>query len=472
MSVDDGTMPEAPMHFRQFYLGCLAHASYLIGSDGEAAVVDPQRDVEQYVSDAEAHGFRIRYVIETHLHADFVSGHRELATRTGAEIVFGARAEAEFPHRAVRDGDELRIGRVVLRAMETPGHTPESVCWLVIDEEVSPKPVKVLTGDSLFIGDVGRPDLAGARGFTPAEMAAMLYDSIHGKLLPLDDAVEVWPAHGAGSACGRNIGRERSSTIGEQRRRNYALRPMSRDEFVGMMTGELAPPPAYFMRSAEINRKGARALDEVPLNPLSAAEVWRKLEEGAIALDVRDAASFGSGHLPRAINIGLTGEFASWAGSLVSHDARIVIVSDGVPQAEEATMRLARVGLENVEGYLDGGLESWEREGLALELLPQLDVIELRAQLSESPDLQVVDVRRPGEYATGHVPGAVAVSLQEIATLRQRVDLDRPAAIICAGGYRSSIGASILKREGFTGELFNVIGGTAAWSGAGFELEQ
>lgn len=460
------------MHFRQFYLDCLAHASYLIGSGGDAVVVDPQRDVAQYVKDAEAHGFRIRYIIETHLHADFVSGHRELASRTGAEIVFGARAEAEFPHRAVRDGDELRVGNVVLRAMETPGHTPESICWLVIDEDDSTSPRKVLTGDTLFIGDVGRPDLSGARGYTPADMASMMYDSIHEKLLALDDATEVWPAHGAGSSCGRNIGRERSSTIGEQRRRNYALRPMAREEFVAMMTSELSPPPAHFVRSAEHNRVGAKALEEIPLRPLAATEVWTRLEEGAIALDVRDAASFGSGHVPRSINIGLGGEFASWAGSLLPHDTPLVIVSDGVPQAEEATMRLARVGLECLDGYLDGGLESWVREGLAIDLLPQIDVIDLRAQISESPELQVIDVRRPGEYAAGHVPGAIAVSLQEIATLRACVDPTRPAAVICAAGYRSAIGASILRREGFTGELFNVIGGTAAWAGAGFDLER
>ncbi|MCM2316056.1 MAG: rhodanese-like domain-containing protein, partial [Thermoanaerobaculia bacterium] len=303
------------------------------------------------------------------------------------------------------------------------------------------------------------------------EMASLMYDSIHGKLLALDDDVEVWPAHGAGSACGRSISRERSSTIGEQRRRNYALRPMPREEFVGMMTGELAPPPMYFPRDAEINRRGARPLDEIELHALRATEVWALLEEGAIALDVRDAASFGSGHVPRSINIGLGGEFASWAGSLIPHEARIVLVSDGVPQAEEAIVRLARVGLESVEGYLDGGLGAWEREGLAIDLLPQLDITELRAQMSESPDLQVVDVRRPGEYATGHVPGALAIPLHEIESLRSRVDASRPAAVICAGGYRSSIGASILKRHGFDAELFNVIGGTAAWIGAGFDVE-
>src|SRR5918998_4089751 len=251
------------MHFKQFYLGCLAHASYLVGSEGEAAVVDPQRDVDQYIAEAEAYGLKIKYVIETHLHADFVSGHCELAARTGAEIVFSRHANASFPHRAVRDGDELRVGRVTLRFWETPGHTPESMSVLVIDTDASPEPQKVLTGDTLFIGDVGRPDLAGARGFTPQQMAGMMYESLHGKLLKLDDSVEVWPAHGAGSMCGRNISKETSSTIGQQRRSNYALAPMSRDEFVRLMTSDLPEAPAYFPADAQINREGAPPLAEV-----------------------------------------------------------------------------------------------------------------------------------------------------------------------------------------------------------------
>ncbi|HYY41540.1 MAG TPA: MBL fold metallo-hydrolase, partial [Pyrinomonadaceae bacterium] len=247
---------EAAMYFKQFYLGCLAHASYFIGADGEAAVVDPQRDVEQYIAEAETQGCRIKYVIETHLHADFVSGHRELAARTGAEVVFGAQAGAEVAHRAVQDGDELHIGRVVLRIMETPGHTPEGISILVIDPSVSAQPLKVLTGDTLFIGDVGRPDLAGARGYTKEMMAGMLYDSLHDKLLQLDDAVEVYPAHGAGSMCGRNMSKETSSTIGQQRRFNYALQPMARTDFVALMTNDLPEQPAYFARDAEINRIG------------------------------------------------------------------------------------------------------------------------------------------------------------------------------------------------------------------------
>src|SRR5499426_1024644 len=255
------------MYFQQFYLGCLAHASYLIGADGEAAVVDPQRDVEQYLQEAASHGFQVKYIIETHLHADFVSGHRELAARTGADIVFGHRAGATFPHRAVHDGDELRLGSVTLRVLETPGHTPESISIVVIDHAVSEKPQKVLTGDALFIGDVGRPDLAGSKGHSPQQMAGMLYDSLHAKLLSLEDGVEVYPAHGAGSLCGRNISKETSSTIGEQRRTNYALRPMPRAEFVKMMTVDLPEVPAYFPADVQKNREGAPALGDRPRPP-------------------------------------------------------------------------------------------------------------------------------------------------------------------------------------------------------------
>ena len=251
------------MYFKQFYLACLAHASYLIGSEGEAAVVDPQRDVDQYIQEAAAQGLQIKYVIETHLHADFVSGHRELAARANAEIIFGAKAEATFPHRAVRDGDEIRIGKVVLRIMETPGHTPESISVLVINPKVSDQPQKVLTGDTLFVGDVGRPDLAGGKGYTPPMMAAMMYDTLHGKLLKLSDDVEVYPAHGAGSMCGRNMSQETSSTIGQQRKYNYALQPMSKDDFVRIMTSDLPDSPDYFPKDAEINRTGAGALAEV-----------------------------------------------------------------------------------------------------------------------------------------------------------------------------------------------------------------
>ena len=453
------------VHFHQFYLGCLAHASYLIGSDGEAAVVDPQRDVQQYIDAAQERGLRIRYVIETHIHADFVSGHSELAERTGAEIVFGAAAGAEVPHRAVREGDELRVGNVVLRALETPGHSPESISWLVMDT-ASDAPKKLLTGDTLFIGDVGRPDLAGSRGYTSAQMAALLYDSLHDKLLALDDSVEVWPAHGAGSACGRNISTERSSTIGQQRRMNYALQPMTREAFVAMMTADLAPAPRYFPYDAGINRRGAPALP-THVAALSPGQVECACDRGAIVLDVRDSAAFGAGHVPGSINIGLRGQFASWAGTLLDPDREIVIVAADEAGANEAGMRLARVGLEDVEGVLRGGVDAWRDSGGALASLPQMSVEELRRSLD---GLQILDVRRRSEYDSGHVPGAINVPLDFFDEHAGDLDLSKPTAVICASGYRSSTAASLLRRY-TTHPLVNVTGGTAAWIAAGYETE-
>jgi len=449
------------MHFRQFYLGCLAHASYFIASEGEAVVVDPQRDVQQYLDEATRTSTRIRYIVETHLHADFVSGHRELAEKTGAEIVFGAAAAAEFPHRAVREGAELRIGRVVMRALETPGHTPESISWLVIDTDVSSEPQKVLTGDTLFIGDVGRPDLAGSRGYTSQQMAALLYDSLHQKLLALDDAVEVWPAHGAGSACGRNISKDRSSTIGTQRRMNYALRPMSREAFIEMMTTDLPPAPRYFPMDAEINRRGARSLNEISARPLSVEDVRERVQRGAIVLDVRDSAAYGAGHLPGSLHIGLGGQYASWAGTLIEASEELIVVADSRERADEAVMRLARVGLENVAGYLDGGVAAWNDAGLRLDTLEQIDVGALRSMLD---DVEILDVRRRGEYEAGHVPTAVNVPLDVLAEHLGEMDRSRPLAVICASGYRSSTAASILQRNGFR-QLYNVVGGTSAWFG-------
>ncbi|HEX8071224.1 MAG TPA: MBL fold metallo-hydrolase [Pyrinomonadaceae bacterium] len=459
------------MYFKQFYLGCLAHASYLICSDAEAAVVDPQRDVEQYVAEAEAQGCRVKYVVETHLHADFVSGHKELAARTGAEIVFGARAGAAVAHRAVKDGDELRVGKVVLRVLETPGHTPEGISLVVVDTEVSDQPQKVLTGDTLFIGDVGRPDLAGARGYTSEMMAGMLYDSLHDKLLRLDDAVEVYPAHGAGSMCGRNMSKETSSTIGQQRRCNYALQPMARAEFVRLMTTDLPEQPAYFARDAEINRAGAPALTELPPPvALTPAEVERETAQGALVLDVRPAAEFGAGHVPGALNVGLAGQFALWAGSLIPLSTPVVLVAETEAQVGEARTRLARVGLEDVRGYLRGGVAAWREAGRAVAVVPQISVAELKELIETRTDVQVLDVRRAPEYAGGHVPRARHAPLAQLERQLDELSLDpaRTLAVICAGGYRSSAATSILARRGFA-RLLNVTGGTSAWTGAGYE---
>ncbi|HEX7254056.1 MAG TPA: MBL fold metallo-hydrolase, partial [Thermoanaerobaculia bacterium] len=309
------------MFFKQFYLGCLAQASYMIGSKGEAAVVDPRRDVDEYLEEAKREGLTIRHVIETHLHADFVSGHRELAERTGAKIYFGARARAAFPHQAMNEGDEIRMGDVVIRVQETPGHTPESICLLIFDREAGPEPRMVLTGDTLFIGDVGRPDLAGGEG-TPEELARQLFDSLNEKLLTLPDSVAVYPGHGAGSLCGKNISSETSSTIGEQRRYNYALRPMPREEFVKLVTADLPEAPAYFSRDAAINRGGPGNLSELAApQPLSPVQVEEKMAAGALLLDTRPSAAYGTGHVPGSIHIGLSGQFASWAGTLMSPSA-------------------------------------------------------------------------------------------------------------------------------------------------------
>ncbi len=451
------------MYFQQFYLSCLAHASYLVGSEGIAAVVDPQRDVEIYLEEAWQQGLKIAYVIETHLHADFVSGHKELAERTGATICVGAKAGAKFPHRAMREGDEIRFGRCVLRFIETPGHTPESMCVLVTDTERGPEPWAVLTGDTLFIGDVGRPDLSPEH--TPQQLAALLYDSLHEKLLTLPDAVEVHPAHGAGSLCGRNISPERQSTIGKERAFNYALQPMSRDEFVRMLTAELPERPGYFALDAQINREGAEPLGELPpLAGLSADEVARRQEAGAVVLDTRPTAQFGAGHVPGSIHIGLGGQYASWAGILIGLDREIVLVAEDPERLAESRMRLTRVGIEKVTGHLEGGVLAWEKSGRRLAEVPQISVVQLAEQLRERPgEIQVVDARKPGEWDAGHIEQAVLKPLSELTLRTADLDPQKPIAVHCKSGYRSSIATSLLKRAGFR-EVMNVVGGFDAWA--------
>lgn len=459
------------MYFQQFYLSCLAHASYMLGSDGAAAVVDPQRDVEIYLEEAERQGLKIAYVIETHLHADFVSGHRELAERTGATIYLGAKAGATFPHVGAKEGDEIRVGRCVLGFIETPGHTPESMCVLVTDLERGPEPWAVLTGDTLFIGDVGRPDLSP--GFTPQEMAGSLYDSLHNKLLTLPDSVEVYPAHGAGSMCGRNISPERVSTIGKERAMNYALKPMSRGEFVVMLTAELPARPEYFSRDAEINRAGAPALAALPPLPgLSPEELRARQTAGAVVLDTRPPTQFGGGHVPASINIPLSGQYATWAASLIGLDLPILLVAEDPEQLEESRMRLARVGMEKVEGYLEGGVLAWEKAGLKLGEVPQISVLDLYKELNErAGELQVVDVRRPAEWEAGHIEQATLRSLDNLpapaaknggADVLAGLDAGKTVAVHCKSGYRSAIACSLLGRAGFK-NVINIVGGFDAW---------
>jgi rhodanese-related sulfurtransferase/glyoxylase-like metal-dependent hydrolase (beta-lactamase superfamily II) len=462
------------MYFEQFYLGCLAHASYMVGSEGVAAVIDPQRDVEIYLEAARENGLRIEHVIETHLHADFVSGHRELAARTGARIYVGARAGAQFPHVAVSDGDEILFGRCRLRFLETPGHTLESLCVLVADLDRSPEPFAVLTGDTLFIGDVGRPDLSPDH--TPQQLAGLLYDSLHGKLLSLPDDLRVYPAHGAGSLCGRQMSNERSSTIGEQRVKNYALQAASREEFVHMLTDSLPERPAYFARDAEINRAGAGALDELPpLRELAPDALLRLQQSGATVLDTRPDTQFGAGHIPGSVNIPLSGQFASWAGVLLGLETDLLLVTENPDRAVESRMRLARVGIERVAGYLAGGMEAWQRANQPIERLPHISVQELDRLQRKEPGLRIADVRRPAEWDEGHIAGARLLPLNQFAAAiwegKAELDPERPIAVHCKGGYRSAIAASLLRRAGFR-HVVNVTGGFDAWKAAGLPVAE
>ncbi len=456
------------MYFEQFYLGCLAHASYMFASEGEAVVVDPQRDVEIYLEAAQKNGVHIRHIFETHLHADFVSGHKELAARTGATIYLGSAAGATFPHVDVSDGFELRVGKVLIRAMETPGHTPESVCLVLTDEERSPQPYAVLTGDTLFIGDVGRPDLS--KTHTPEQLAGLLYDSLHTRLLTLPDSVLVYPAHGAGSLCGRNMRAERSSTIGTERLTNYALQIKSRDEFIRQMTTNLPALPDYFLEDAAINRNGAVALSDLPEpRPIPAAELKTMLEHGAVALDVRPTEQFAAGHVPGSVCIALSGQFASWAGAVLGLSARPVLIAEAHDQVAEARLRLARVGIEAVSGYLQDGVKGWQQAGFALAKLPQLTVQELQERL-RTGSVHVLDVRREAEFHAGHISGADWHPLDRFRAELPQIPHDGAVAVHCKGGYRSTIACSLLQRAGYN-NIINVIGGFDAWEKAQLPVE-
>ena len=451
------------MYFEQFYLGCLAHASYMMASEGEAVVVDPQRDVEIYLQAAEANQVSIRHIFETHLHADFVSGHRELASRTGATIYIGAQAKAMFRHVAVEDGFQLRVGKMRITALETPGHTAESLCFVITDELKSSDPWAILTGDTLFLGDVGRPDLSPR--YSPVQLAGMLYDSLHSKVLKLADNVLVYPAHGAGSLCGRNMRAEKVSTIGTERLTNYALQIKSREEFIEELTSNLPARPEYFLQDAEINRKGAATLAELPsLSPLEPAELETLLAEGGIALDVRSGEAFAAGHVPGSVNIALSGQFASWAGALLGLASRPVLIAESDDAVSEARMRLARIGLEDARGYLKGGVDAWEKAGLPLRELPQVTVEALNRGL-QSAGIQVLDVRREREWEDGHIEGASWWPLDNFKVAPPEIDRSVPIAVHCKGGYRSMIACSLLQRAGFQ-NVVNVVGGFDAWQEA------
>ena len=432
-------------------------------------MVDPQRDVGLYLEEAKKQGLEIKHIIETHLHADFVSGHIELAERTGAKIYLGSAAESPFPHVAVHDGDEIRMGRVILRFLETPGHTMESVSIAVIDLDRGEKPWAVLTGDTLFIGDVGRPDLSKDK--TPQELAAMLFDSLHGKLLTLGDDVEVYPAHGAGSLCGKQMRPERQSTIGKERALNYALQPRDKEEFVSLLTSELPERPGYFAADAELNRLGALPLTELPpLAALTPPELAARQRSGDVILDTRPAVQFGAGHVPGAINIPLAGQYASTAAALLGLDREIVLVAEEESAVEESRLRLARVGIENVGGFLKSGMPAWAAEGRPVAQIVQIPVDELKRELEQdASSIQVVDVRRKPEWEGGHIATALNKPLDRLESLLGDLDHTRPIVVHCKGGYRSAVACSLIQRAGFE-NVANLTGGLDAWQAFGLPV--
>jgi len=451
------------MKFKQFYLGCLSHASYYLGSDGEAAIIDPQRDVQQYIDEAESHGQRIKYIIETHSHADFVSGHVELAAKTGAEIIYGQRAATQFPTHKVNDGDELNVGKIKLSFRETPGHTPEGITIIATDSEDASATAKMFTGDTLFIGDVGRPDLIGSKGFTAQQMGEMLYDSLHEKILTLPDETEVYPAHGSGSLCGKSLSKETWSTLGQQRKFNYALQPMSKEEFVKIVAADQPEAPAYFPKSAAKNLEGSAPLTELAKPKELSSDEIRSFD--GVVIDVRQMSDYGAGHIPNSVNIGLGGQFASWAGILIPIGTTLAIVADNPTQVEEAVVRLARVGHESVTGFML--VHNYEGETRTVEQVPVEKVGEL---MTADKSLQFVDVRRGPEHAAGHADRSVNIPLDKLAADFEKLDPNAPTYVICQGGYRSSIGTSILENAGFN-TIYNVTGGTAAWIAAGLPAE-
>ena len=459
------------MILRQYYLGCLAHASYLIADDRTkiAAIVDPQRDVDQYVRDAEAGGYRIKYVFLTHFHADFLAGHIELRDRTGAQIYLGARAEAEYPFVAAHDGTKVEFGDVRLVVWETPGHTPEGISILVYDlAKGGSKPDAVLTGDTLFIGDVGRPDLMASIGITAEELASELYDSLHGKLMKLPDETLVYPAHGAGSMCGKNLSKDTVSTIGTQRKYNYALAPMSKEEFIRLVTADQPEAPDYFAYDAMLNRKERGTLEEHlarELKPLTVDEVVRLQSQGTQIIDVREAADFEGAHLRNSLNIGLSGKYATWAGTMLDRSRPIIIIAEPGHE-EEAAMRLGRIGLDLTAGYLQGGLAALEKRSDLVARTERITAATLAEHRPSSQPPVVLDVRSEKEHAAGKIEGSLNIPVNHLRERLAEVPVDRSVVVHCAGGYRSAIACSLLEQAGRT-NMIDLVGGYGAWSATG-----
>lgn len=472
----DGRPVESTMFFRQYYLNCLSHASYLIGDEksGTAVVVDPQRDTEQYRTDACEQGLRIKYVILTHFHADFIAGHIELRDQVGATIFLGARAHAEFDFVSLKENDTLNLGEVELRVLETPGHTPEGISLLVIDTAQSPAaPHAVLTGDTLFIGDVGRPDLLASIGVTAAELSQMLYDSVHHKLAALPDTTLVYPAHGAGSLCGRALSDEKVSTIGEQKKYNYAMQPMSLQEFQELVLEDQPDAPAYFSHDAMLNRQERPALTEsmkVSLQGLSLEATLRHQTRRAQLVDVRDAVDFEGAALKGAINIGLRGRFASWAGALLNATESIIVIAEP-GEEEEAVMRLGRIGFDNVTGYLEGGMAAVGNRETLLQSVKRLTALDTEQYLQSLQHPLVIDVRTAQERAVGWIPHSVNIPLSDLSRRMDELGPSQPVIVHCQGGYRSAIACSLLQQHGFAA-VHDLVGGFSAWEAASLPVEK
>jgi glyoxylase-like metal-dependent hydrolase (beta-lactamase superfamily II)/rhodanese-related sulfurtransferase len=464
------------MILQQFYLNCLAQASYLIGDEesGIAAVVDPRRDIEPYVEEAARRQLQIRHVLLTHFHADFVAGHLELRNRTGATIYLGARARAEYPFTPMRDGDAIELGRVRLSVLETPGHTVESISILVYDlARDAARPAAVLTGDTLFVGDVGRPDLRATLGWSATDLGGLLFESLRAKLLPLPDDTLVYPGHGAGSLCGKRMGTETVSTIGAERRSNYALQPMSKGEFVALVTADQPDPPPYFTYDAVLNAAERPTLEvnlQRVLKPVTLDRVLTLRRDGAQVLDTREPADFAAGHLAGSINIGLTGQYATWAGTVLTPDQPIVIVANP-GREEEAAVRLGRIGFDHVAGYLDGGMHAVEPRPDLLRQTERVSPVSMADALAGPEPPLVLDVRTRREWESLHIAASTNVPLSELQARTDDLPRHRRIFVHCAGGYRSSIAASLLQAAGFD-RLVELAGGLAAWDAAGLPVQR
>jgi glyoxylase-like metal-dependent hydrolase (beta-lactamase superfamily II)/rhodanese-related sulfurtransferase len=453
------------MIFNQYYLDCLSHASYLIADEttGRAVVVDPQRDISEYLADAEEQGLTIELVLETHFHADFLSGHLELAEATGAQIGYSSVAETEFEIRPLADGERISLGDVELEIRHTPGHTPESMSIVIYEHAGDEVPYGVLTGDTLFIGDVGRPDLLASVGFTRDELATKLYDSLHDKLLTLPDATQVFPAHGAGSACGKNLSTELTSTIGAQRVENYALLAPDRTTFIDLVTEGQPPAPGYFIHDATMNKKQRALMDETAgPQAMTWDEVRSAMADGALLVDGRDPVEFAHGHLRGAVNVGLEGRYAEFAGSVVPVDADIVLFVE--PGSElEAKNRLGRIGFDRVLGYVEHPYEVLRGHQDQAQVASRLTPVGFEDRREQLDDMQLIDVRNPGEHALGALPGAVNIPVGQLPGRLDELDASRPTVVYCAGGYRSSVAASLLRANGFD-DVSDIVGGYGAWT--------